>query len=161
MAPEHAASRTAAASPNRRNPMAILRSSPGVGWRIKHEVGGGNMRKMPQELVPSTLPALHLAGVCQERSVLRVGGPAHPATTKPMRTDEPRPVRLQDYRPPDWLVETVALDVSLDPTATRVRSALTLKPNPQANTPAPLVLDGDGLNLVAIALDGAPLSPER
>src|SRR5919201_101823 len=27
-----------------------------------------------------------------------------------MRTDEARPVRLEDYRPPDWLVETVALD---------------------------------------------------
>ena len=32
-----------------------------------------------------------------------------------MRTEEARPVRLADYRPPDWLVETVELDVSLDP----------------------------------------------
>ena len=47
-----------------------------------------------------------------------------------MRTEEPRPVRLQEYRPPDWLVETVDLDVSLHPTATRVRATLTLKPNP-------------------------------
>ena len=36
-----------------------------------------------------------------------------------MRTEQPRPVRLADYRPPDWLVETVDLDVSLHPTATR------------------------------------------
>jgi aminopeptidase N len=77
-----------------------------------------------------------------------------------MRTDEPHPVRLQDYRPPDWLVETVALDVSLDHTATRVRATLALKPNPQA-APAPLVLDGDGLSLVAISLDGTALPPER
>ena len=28
-----------------------------------------------------------------------------------MRTEEARPVRLEDYRPPDWLVETVELDV--------------------------------------------------
>ena len=27
-----------------------------------------------------------------------------------MRTEEPRPVRLSEYRPPDWLVETVDLD---------------------------------------------------
>ena len=35
-----------------------------------------------------------------------------------MRTEEHRPIRLQDYRPPDWLIETVDLDVSLHPTAT-------------------------------------------
>src|SRR6516225_4364278 len=46
-----------------------------------------------------------------------------------MRTEEARPVHLEDYRPPDWLVETVELDVSLDPTATAVRAALTLRPN--------------------------------
>src|SRR5690349_19897498 len=77
-----------------------------------------------------------------------------------MRTDEPRPVRLQDYRPPDWLIETVALDVALDHTASRVRATLALKPNPKT-APAPLVLDGDGLNLVTISLDGTPLPPER
>ena len=62
-----------------------------------------------------------------------------------MRTEETRPVRLADYRPPDWLVETVELDIALHPTATRVRATLALKPNPAAAAPAPLVLDGDGL----------------
>ena len=76
-----------------------------------------------------------------------------------MRTDTPRPIRLQNYRPPDWLVEQVELDVSLHPTATRVRATLTLTPN--AGTPAPVVLDGDGLNLVSLTLDGTPLPPER
>jgi aminopeptidase N len=76
-----------------------------------------------------------------------------------MRTDQPPAVRLQDYRPPDWLVETVALDVSLDPKATRVRAILQLKPNPAAETPAALMLDGDGLTLVSLKLDGAPLAP--
>ena len=52
-----------------------------------------------------------------------------------MRTDEPHPIRLQDYRPPDWLVDTVELDVSLDATATRVRAALLLRPNPKAPRP--------------------------
>jgi aminopeptidase N len=76
-----------------------------------------------------------------------------------MRTDEARPVRLQDYRAPDWLVETVDLDVSLDPTATRVRARLKLKPNTNG-VPAPLILNGDGLRLVSLALDGKPLPAE-
>ena len=76
-----------------------------------------------------------------------------------MRTEEPRPVRLQDYRPPDWLIETVDLDVSLRPTATTVRARLKVKPN-SAGVPAPLVLDGDELTLRALALDGKPLRAE-
>ena len=39
-----------------------------------------------------------------------------------MRTEEARPVRLEDYRAPDWRVETVELDVRLEQTATRVRA---------------------------------------
>ncbi|MGB6732331.1 MAG: M1 family aminopeptidase, partial [Xanthobacteraceae bacterium] len=77
-----------------------------------------------------------------------------------MRTEEPRPVRLQDYRPPDWLIETVDLDVSLHPTATTVRAKLKIKPN-AAGTPAPLVLDGDELKLRSLVLDGKPLAPEN
>jgi aminopeptidase N len=84
-----------------------------------------------------------------------------------MRTEEPRPVRLKDYRPPDWLIETVDLDVSLDPIATTVRAKLRVKPN-GAGAPAPLVLDGEELKLRSLALDGRPLpdgsflaTPER
>jgi aminopeptidase N len=78
-----------------------------------------------------------------------------------MRTEEARPVRLEDYRPPDWLVETVELDVSLYSTATQVRAALTLRPNGSGAAPAPLVLDGDALNLRALKLDGAALPAEQ
>ena len=77
-----------------------------------------------------------------------------------MRTEQAPPVCLKDYRPPDWLVETVDLDVALDPNATRVRARLMLKPNPQAGAPAPLVLDGDGLDLRSLKLDGAALADE-
>jgi aminopeptidase N len=84
-----------------------------------------------------------------------------------MRTEEPRPVRLKDYRPPDWLIETVDLDLSLDPTATTVRAKLRLKPN-GAGPPAPLLLDGEELKLRSLAIDGRPLpegsflvTPER
>ena len=52
-----------------------------------------------------------------------------------MRTEQAVPVRLADYRPPDWLVETVDLDVALHPTATIVRARLKLKPNPAAAAP--------------------------
>jgi aminopeptidase N len=73
-----------------------------------------------------------------------------------MRTEQHPPIRLQDYRPPDWLIETVHLDVSLHPTATTVRAKLKIKPN-SAGVPAPLVLDGDELKLQSLALDGRPL----
>jgi aminopeptidase N len=76
-----------------------------------------------------------------------------------MRTDTAQPIRLKDYREPDWLVETVSLDVSLHPTQTKVRATLALKPNPQAAA-APLVLEGDGLSLVALKLDGTALPAE-
>ena len=76
-----------------------------------------------------------------------------------MRTDTTPLIHLKDYRPPDWLVETVSLDVSLHPTQTKVRATLSLKPNPAAAA-APLVLDGDGLTLSELKLDGAALTPE-
>ncbi|MEA3025398.1 MAG: aminopeptidase [Alphaproteobacteria bacterium] len=78
-----------------------------------------------------------------------------------MRTEEHRPVRLSEYRPPDWLVETVDLDVKLHPTRTPVRTTLKLKPNPAAGAPAPLVLDGDGLTLLSLKIDGEPIAADR
>jgi aminopeptidase N len=77
-----------------------------------------------------------------------------------MRTEEHRPVRLEDYRPPDWLIDTVDLDVSLDPNATRVRAKLKVRPNAAA-APAPLVLDGEELKLVSLLIDGKPLPTEN
>src|SRR5438128_6168949 len=78
-----------------------------------------------------------------------------------MRTETAKPVRLEDYRPPDWLVETVDLDVALHPTATRVRATLSLKPNRNGRNNAPLVLDGEELSLVSLSLDNVPLGPEH
>ena len=78
-----------------------------------------------------------------------------------MRTEEPRPVRLAEYRPPDWLVETVELNVKLHPMQTPVHATLKFKPNPAAGPPVPLVLDGDGLTLVSLRIDGAPVAAER
>src|SRR6478672_3782725 len=73
-----------------------------------------------------------------------------------MRTDTAQPIRLQDYRPPEWLVDRVSLDVSLHLTSARIKATLSLRPNP-ASAAAPLVLDGDGLRLVSLKLDGTAM----
>jgi aminopeptidase N len=71
---------------------------------------------------------------------------------------ETAPVRLADYHPPEFLVDTVHLDIRLDPKATRVTARLALRPNGAgART---LALVGDELKLISVALDGARLSPD-
>jgi aminopeptidase N len=75
--------------------------------------------------------------------------------------DQPgrHPKLLKDYAPPDYLVDEVDLDIALDPRATQVRSKLRLRANPKAAVGArPLVLDGEGLILQSLALDGEPVS---
>lgn len=74
-----------------------------------------------------------------------------------MRTEDAPLIRLEDYRPSDWLIDTVDLDFSLHPQKTRVRALLTLRPNPAGRPGAPLVLDGDELKLTSLSLDGKPL----
>ena len=76
-----------------------------------------------------------------------------------MRTSVGQPVRLSDYRVPDYFIDHVELDVSLDIHATRVVSTLTLRPNPQGREGAALELDGDELAFVSARLDGEPLDP--
>ncbi|MDQ4136006.1 MAG: aminopeptidase N, partial [Pseudomonadota bacterium] len=71
-----------------------------------------------------------------------------------MRTDTAPVIRLEDYRPSDYLIDRVELDVWLDPQATRITATLALRPNPVGRASAPLVLDGDELVLKALALDG-------
>jgi aminopeptidase N len=71
---------------------------------------------------------------------------------------ETAPVRLADYHPPEFLVDSVRLDIRLDPKATRVTARLALRPNGAGARTLSLV--GDELKLVSVALDGARLSPE-
>jgi aminopeptidase N len=71
-----------------------------------------------------------------------------------MRTELAQPIRLQDYSAPDWKIERVDLDISLDPTRTRVKARLTISPAAGTAAPAQLRLDGDGLNFVSLTLDG-------
>ena len=77
-----------------------------------------------------------------------------------MRTDTATAVRLQDYRPTDWLIDTVDLAVSLDPEATAVKATLSVRPNPAGRTGEPLRLDGDELSLVSVAIDNEILAPD-
>ncbi len=71
-----------------------------------------------------------------------------------MKTDVPRPILLKDYTPPPYLIDTVGLDVMLHPTATHVTSRLKIRRNPAAAAHGPLLLDGEGLQLKQIKLDG-------
>ena len=71
---------------------------------------------------------------------------------------ETAPVRLADYRPPDFAVDTVSLDVRLDPEKAMVTSRLALR---RTGGDGPLVLDGDELALISVTLDGVPLGPDR
>ena len=73
-----------------------------------------------------------------------------------------KPKLLKDYAPPAYLIEEVDLDFALDPIETRVAAKLKVRPNPKVATGGrPLVLDGEGLALKSLALNGKRLSPER
>ena len=74
-----------------------------------------------------------------------------------MRTEHGQPTLLRDYRPPNYLIDTVSLDVVLHRTATRVRSVLAIRPNPNGERDSPLVLDGEGLAVQHVLLDDQPL----
>ncbi len=69
-----------------------------------------------------------------------------------MRTEEPRVVRLEEYRPPSYRVREIALDFALDPGHTRVTARMQIERLDAA--PAPLVLDGEHLTLLGVTLDG-------
>ena len=77
-----------------------------------------------------------------------------------MRNSPPQAVRLCDYMPPDFLIDSVALDISLHKTQTRVRAKLALRRNPKGRPDAPLTLDGDGLTPRRVTLDGRELAPQ-
>jgi aminopeptidase N len=74
----------------------------------------------------------------------------------------PRPVRLAEYRPPDFLIDTVDLVFELGDSDTRVKSRLRVRRNPEgSDREVPLHLDGEELALVSLALDGEPLGANR
>ena len=77
-----------------------------------------------------------------------------------MRTENPPLIRLEDYRPTDYLIDKVDLDIRLAPEAARIVSRLSIRPREDTPHNTPLVLDGDGLVLKSIALNAIVLAPD-
>ncbi len=74
----------------------------------------------------------------------------------------PKTIRLADYRPPPWTIDTVDLCFDLREKGTRVFSRMTLARNPTATERADrLRLDGEALTPVCIRLDGSELHGDR
>jgi aminopeptidase N len=72
--------------------------------------------------------------------------------------------RRLDYRPPPFLVDTLALTFDLDADVTRVKAIFAFRRNPEAapeDTHADLVLDGEQQQHVRVELDGSSLPATR
>ena len=67
-------------------------------------------------------------------------------------------IHLRDYRPPAYLVEDTRLSFRLHPSATRVRSKIRFRPNP--DSPGPFFLHGEGLKPVRTLIDGREVTPK-
>ena len=79
-----------------------------------------------------------------------------------MKTDTPRPIRLKNYRPSEFLIDTVNLDFSLHPTATQVKAVLVIRRNPaRKDYKGGLRLDGENLKLLGVKLNGEALSRDK
>ncbi|HSM94621.1 MAG TPA: M1 family aminopeptidase, partial [Rhizomicrobium sp.] len=73
-----------------------------------------------------------------------------------MRTEEPHAIHLRDYRPNDYRIEEIALTFDLDMEKTRVTAISEVRR--QGSAGAPLVLNGEQLALVSVAVNGKTLS---
>jgi aminopeptidase N len=79
-----------------------------------------------------------------------------------MRTQDIVPVRLEDHRPYPFAIRHVHLAFALDPKRTLVRATLLVdRRDVEGAAGAPLVLDGETLELLEIAIDGRPVEPAR
>ena len=76
-----------------------------------------------------------------------------------MRDAQAQTTHLKDYTPPDFLVETIDLDVDLRDDDALVTARLAVLRNRDSARPdAPLVLEGEALELVSATLDGRALA---
>ncbi len=71
-----------------------------------------------------------------------------------MKTESGPQFRLENYKPTDFEIETVHLTFRLDPRETVVTSRLVVKRRGEAAADAPLVLNGDELELAGLKIDG-------
>jgi len=76
-----------------------------------------------------------------------------------MRTEQPKMIYLKDYQAPDYLIDETHLTFELFEDHTLVHAQLVMRRNPAAGTGLPpLVLDGQQLELLSVALDDRELS---
>ncbi|PJI49679.1 MAG: aminopeptidase N [Pseudomonas sp.] len=75
-----------------------------------------------------------------------------------MRTEQPKVIHLKDYQAPEYLIDETNLTFELYEDHTLVHAQLVMRRNPErgAGLP-PLVLDGQQLELLSLALDDQPL----
>ncbi len=73
-----------------------------------------------------------------------------------MRTDTGQVFKLEDYRPSDYLIDRTDLVFRLDAERTEVVAELSIRRRDGVAADAPLVLDGDGLDLAMLEIDGVP-----
>lgn len=79
-----------------------------------------------------------------------------------MRDATPQTVYLKDYTPPEYLIDNVELNFDLDEQRTHVCATLSLRRNPQSLADSvALKLLGEELQLVSVAIDGAPLEASQ
>ncbi len=71
----------------------------------------------------------------------------------------PQAIKLSDYRPPNWLVDDVALTFDLEAEATVVHAVLSMRRNPEGEAAAPIELFGEGLELLHLAQDAMDVEP--
>ncbi len=77
-------------------------------------------------------------------------------------TAPPQTIFLKDYKSPAYLIEQVSLAFQLHDTATKVTAAASYFLNPDRNAKRePLVLYGEDVQLVDIAIDGRSLAPKE
>lgn len=81
-----------------------------------------------------------------------------------MRTEQPKTIYLKDYQAPEYLINETHLNFELFEDHTLVHARLVMRRNPERQAATgvalpPLVLDGQQLELLAVALDDVALSP--
>ena len=75
-----------------------------------------------------------------------------------MTVQDTQTIFLADYQPPAFLVDHVALEFTLHPTATRVRSTVKFRKNPDSPV-TDFFLHGENLNLLSAYINGVAVSP--
>ncbi|MEJ8473987.1 aminopeptidase N [Roseibium algae] len=78
-----------------------------------------------------------------------------------MRPETAVAIRLEDYASAPYRIDTVDLDIQLNPRAATITARLAISRQDGTPEGTDLVLDGDALELFGLAIDGLPLTQDR